>query len=77
MEEDRTYEAPARPPSGCRCKCRADINQNIPQNVGRSPAFAFGEATASTCDAAAREAKRLATRALGAQPKHLGCKCSS
>lgn len=77
MDDGRSYEAPAKPPTGCRCKCRADINGNIPENAGKNPVFAFGEAAAATCADAARQAKREATRALGAQPKHVGCKCSS
>jgi hypothetical protein len=76
LGEDRSYEKPRRPTTGCTCKCRADINDNIPENANRQPRFAFGEATAANCMQASREAKRLATRSLGSQPKHVGCECS-
>lgn len=76
MTEDRSFDHPGKPPTGCRCRCRADINDNIPENAGKNPRYAFGEATAATCQAATKEAKRLATRNLGAQPKHVPCKCT-
>lgn len=75
-EQDRAYDAPRRPPTGCACRCRADINDNIPENADRLPRFAFGEAQAGSCKDAKRAAARQATRKLGAQPKHLGCKCT-
>ena len=52
-------------------------NDNIPGNIKPGDKrFAFGEATASNCAKASKEAKRKATHSLGKQPKHVGCRCS-
>ena len=74
---DRTIPQPDKPKCGCTCTCRADANDNIPGNIKPGDkAFAFGTATASNCSEASKQAKRNATRALGKQPKHVGCRCS-
>jgi RHS repeat-associated protein len=76
-DDDRSIPEPKCPRKGCTCTCRADANDNIPGNVNpNKPKFALGTATAHSCSAASKQAKRIATHALGAQPKHLGCRCS-
>jgi len=72
----RTIAAPKKKAKKCTCKCRADINDNIPSQKTKQPRYAFGTAVGSNCQEASKEAKRLATKELGAQPKHVGCKCS-
>lgn len=68
---------PQRPARGCTAICRADANDNIPGNMPTAgPPFAMGEATAPNCPTAVKEAKRLATHRLGAQPKHIDCRTS-
>lgn len=71
--ESRSIPVPARPNCGCTCNCRADANQNDPKNTA---AFAFGTATEHNCAEPSKVAKRNATRALGQQPKHIGCRCT-
>ncbi|WP_295977646.1 hypothetical protein [uncultured Variovorax sp.] len=73
---ERSYVAPDRPASGYSCRCRADINDNIPENAEKMPRYAFGEASGASIDDTVRKAKKEATKALGAQPKHVGCKCN-
>jgi RHS repeat-associated protein len=73
----RTIPKPPRPSCGCTCTCRADRNDNIIHNpLPGEKTFAFGTATASSCAEASKLAKRAATKALGRQPKHVGCKCT-
>jgi RHS repeat-associated protein len=73
----RRIPDPDKPKCGCTCICRADANDNIPGNIKPGDkTFAFGEASAQNCSEASKLAKRAATRALGKQPKHVGCKCS-
>jgi hypothetical protein len=73
---DRSIPRPAKPACGCTCICRADANDNIPGNVKPGDiAFAFGHATDDSCAKASKEAKRIATRNFGKQPKHVGCRC--
>jgi uncharacterized protein RhaS with RHS repeats len=75
--ESRTIPKPPKPSCGCTCTCRADANDNIPGNIKPGDkTFAFGTATAPNCALASKLAKRSATRALGKQPKHVGCKCT-
>jgi RHS repeat-associated protein len=75
---DRSIPKPKKPACGCTCICRADANDNIPGNIKPGEkAFAFGEATEDSCAKATKEAKRIATRNLGKQPKHLPCRCSN
>jgi len=69
----RSIPVPAKPSSGCTCICRADANQNDPRN---SPAFALGTATECDYATASKVAKRNGTKALGQQPKHVGCRCT-
>lgn len=72
----RSIDKPKKPNCGCTCNCRADANDNIPGNLKPGmPTFAFGTATADNCAKASKEAKRMATQALGMQPKHVGCRC--
>jgi len=74
---DRSIPQPKKPNCGCTCNCRADANDNIPGNIKPSDkTFAFGTATAGNCAEASKQAKRNATRTLGKQPKHVGCRCS-
>ena len=74
---DRSIPKPKKPNCGCTCNCRADANDNIPGNINHGgKKFAFGTATASNCAQASKQAKRNATRSLGKQPKHVGCRCS-
>jgi RHS repeat-associated protein len=70
----RSIPAPSRPKCGCTCICRADANLNDPKNT---EAFAFGTATEHDCEKASKTAKRIATKALGQQPKHVGCRCTN
>ena len=75
--DSRTIPKPAKPTCGCTCTCRADANDNIPGNIQPGDkTFAFGTATASNCGEASKQAKRIATRSLGKQPKHVGCRCT-
>jgi RHS repeat-associated protein len=75
--ESRSIPMPDRPSCGCTCICRADANDNIPGNIKPGDkTFAFGQATAANCAEASKQAKRAATRALGKQPKHVGCRCN-
>jgi len=75
--DGRSIPKPAKPKCGCTCICRADANDNIPGNIKPGePTFAFGEASAEDCAKASKEAKRIATHALGKQPKHVGCRCT-
>ncbi|WP_435641573.1 RHS repeat domain-containing protein [Micavibrio aeruginosavorus] len=75
-EESRTITLPQQPNKGCTCTCRADANDNIVGNIQPGDKkFAFGTATASSCSAASKEAKRIAAKALGKQPKHSDCRC--
>jgi RHS repeat-associated protein len=75
---DRSIPKPAKPACGCTCICRADANDNIPGNIKPGErTFAFGDATADSCAKATKEAKRIATRNLGKQPKHVPCRCSN
>jgi hypothetical protein len=71
----RSIPLPEKPKKGCTAICRADANDNIPGNAKEGETlFALGEATAPSCAIASKEAKRIATRKLGMQPKHLGCR---
>jgi RHS repeat-associated protein len=73
----RRIPEPDCPGRGCTCTCRADADDTMPGNIKPGlPLFAFGTATASSCFEASRQAKRIATRALGMKPKHIPCKCS-
>jgi hypothetical protein len=75
--DNRSIPKPAKPKCGCTCTCRADANENIPGNVKPGDVtFAFGTATEKSCADASKEAKRIATRNLGKQPKHVGCRCT-
>jgi RHS repeat-associated protein len=75
--DSRTIPKPAKPTCGCTCTCRADANDNIPGNIQPGDkTFAFGTANAPNCSEASKQAKRIATRALGKQPKHVGCRCT-
>lgn len=75
--DDRSIPKPAKPSCGCTCNCRADANDNIPGNIQPgNKTFVIASATAENCAKAAKEAKRAATRALGKQPKHVGCRCA-
>lgn len=71
--ESRSIPMPNRPNCGCTCICRADANLNDSKNTA---GFAFGTATEHNCSTASKIAKRNATRALGQQPKHVGCRCA-
>lgn len=76
MMTKREIPKPKKPHTGCTCNCRADVDKNIPGNMGKQ-IFAIGTATAHNCAEASKLAKRNATKQLGgAQPKHLPCKCS-
>ena len=76
-QDSTSIPLPAKPRCGCTCTCRADVNDNIPGNKKPGqPTFAIASATASNCQKASIEAKRAATKALGAQPKHVGCRCA-
>jgi RHS repeat-associated protein len=73
----RSIPQPPCPKRGCTCTCRADADDTMPGNIKPGlPLFAFGTATASNCSEATKDAKRIATRALGMKPKHIPCKCS-
>lgn len=73
----RTIPQPKKPACGCTCICRADADDRMAGNVKPGlPRFAFGEATADNCPKASKEAKRIATRNLRMQPKHIPCKCA-
>ncbi|MDZ4842635.1 MAG: RHS repeat-associated core domain-containing protein [Hyphomicrobium aestuarii] len=74
--DDRTVPKPDCPRTGCTCSCRADVNANIIGNSGRV-GFTFATVTASDCRTAKKLAKRQATKALGLQPKHVKCRCTS
>jgi RHS repeat-associated protein len=73
----RSIPKPDCPKRGCTCTCRADADDTMPGNIKPGlPRFAFGTATASNCSDASKDAKRIATQALGMKPKHIGCRCS-
>lgn len=74
--DDKTYTAPSKPPTGCTCRTRADIDDRIAQNAGKQPRWVIAEFTAANCRQAAVGVKREATHALGAQPKHMRYRCS-
>ena len=75
--DDRSIPEPKKPSCGCTCNCRADANDNIPGNIKPGDkTFVIASATADNCAKAAKEAKRAATKALGKQPKHVGCRCA-
>jgi hypothetical protein len=44
--------------------------------VGNTPAFAFGQAWAMSCQEAAKKAEDIAIAKLGQQPKHVKKRCN-
>lgn len=73
--ESRSISLPRKPKRGCTAICRADANDNILGNITKGDAtFAFETATSRACEIAVKVAKRQATRYLGKQPKHVGCR---
>ncbi len=76
FEAERTIPEPKKPHKGCTCNCRADINGNIPGSEAAETRFIIDTATAHNCAEASKAAKRVATKRLGARPKHMDCRCS-
>jgi hypothetical protein len=77
-DNSRTLPFPEKQRQGWTCTCRADCNDNIPNNCPDDPKkrFAFGTATASNFASAVKEGKRTATQSLACQPKHVPCNCT-
>jgi len=74
---DRRINPPNCPKKGCRCTCRADADDTMAGNIRPGlPLFRFATWTASNCEEAVKEAKRLAIHRLGMKPKHVPCKCT-
>lgn len=71
---NRNIIKPNKPAKGCTCTCRADNNENIPGHIGK---FAFVTGSGVSCSDAKNNARILAIKNLGSQPKHLQYKCHS
>jgi len=78
IPQNRSISAPAKKSGYWSCKARADCNDNIKGNCPTDPKkqFAFGGGVAKAQGDARNIAKKAATHALAATPKHVSCKCT-